>query len=126
VPEFEETAQGRRLATSIGRGADRRGGDITIIIDDPLKPEATNLHDFTVCTSWRIKGKDLHLLHVLRFLLLWVGLLLAPASVEAFTHSGALSISTVPWTVAAHVVAVLPRGPRRASTNGRLSPQARR
>jgi hypothetical protein len=34
-----------------------------------------------------------------------------PASVETFTHSGAVSISTVPRTAAALVVAVVPRGP---------------
>jgi len=46
--------------------------------------------------------------------------------VETFTRSGALSISTVPRTAAALGVAFVPRGPRRASTNGRLSPEARR
>src|SRR5260370_5069799 len=28
--------------------------------------KATELSDFSVCTSWGIKGKDLYLLHVLR------------------------------------------------------------
>src|SRR5439155_21455452 len=38
VPEFETTAQGSRLATSVGGVLTGRGADI-IIIDDPLKPE---------------------------------------------------------------------------------------
>ena len=38
VPEFETTAQGCRLATSVGGVLTGRGADI-IIIDDPLKPE---------------------------------------------------------------------------------------
>jgi hypothetical protein len=38
VPEFETTAQGCRIATSVGGVLTGRGGDI-IIIDDPLKPE---------------------------------------------------------------------------------------
>jgi hypothetical protein len=38
VPEFETTAQGRRLATSVGGVLTGRGADL-IIIDDPLKPE---------------------------------------------------------------------------------------
>jgi hypothetical protein len=38
VPEFETTAQGCRIATSIGRVLTGRGADI-IVIDDPLKPE---------------------------------------------------------------------------------------
>jgi hypothetical protein len=36
--EFDTTAQGCRLATSVGGVLTGRGGDI-IIIDDPLKPE---------------------------------------------------------------------------------------
>jgi len=28
--------------------------------------KASELSDFSVCTSWGIKGKDLYLLHVLR------------------------------------------------------------
>ena len=36
--EFETSAQGCRLATSVGGVLTRRGADI-IIIDDPLKPE---------------------------------------------------------------------------------------
>ena len=39
VSEFETTAQGCRLATSVGGVLTGRGGDIFIIIDDPLKPE---------------------------------------------------------------------------------------
>jgi predicted phage terminase large subunit-like protein len=38
VPEFETTAQGCRLATSVGGVMTGRGADL-IIIDDPLKPE---------------------------------------------------------------------------------------
>jgi hypothetical protein len=38
VAEFETTAQGCRLATSVGGMRTGRGADI-IIIDDPLKPE---------------------------------------------------------------------------------------
>jgi len=38
VPEFETTAQGCRLATSVGGVLTGRGADI-IVIDDPLKPE---------------------------------------------------------------------------------------
>ena len=38
MPEFETTAQGCRLATSIGGVLTGRGADL-IIIDDPLKPE---------------------------------------------------------------------------------------
>jgi predicted phage terminase large subunit-like protein len=38
VPEFETTAQGSRVATSVGGALTGRGADI-IIIDDPLKPE---------------------------------------------------------------------------------------
>jgi len=38
VPEFETTAQGSRVATSVGGVLTGRGADI-IIIDDPLKPE---------------------------------------------------------------------------------------
>ena len=36
VPEFETTAQGCRIATSVGGVLTGRGADI--IIDDPLKP----------------------------------------------------------------------------------------
>ena len=39
VPEFETTAQGYRVATSVGGVLTGRGADIIIIIDDPLKPE---------------------------------------------------------------------------------------
>ena len=38
VPEFETTAQGCRIASSVGGVLTGRGADI-IIIDDPLKPE---------------------------------------------------------------------------------------
>src|SRR5690242_4603025 len=38
MPEFDTTAQGCRLATSVGGVLTGRGADI-IIIDDPLKPE---------------------------------------------------------------------------------------
>src|ERR1700732_3461138 len=38
MPEFDTTAQGWRLATSVGGVLTGRGADI-IIIDDPLKPE---------------------------------------------------------------------------------------
>jgi predicted phage terminase large subunit-like protein len=38
VPEFETTAQGYRLATSVGGVLTGRGADL-IVIDDPLKPE---------------------------------------------------------------------------------------
>ena len=38
VPEFETTAQGCRIATSVGGVLTGRGADI-IIIDEPLKPE---------------------------------------------------------------------------------------
>jgi len=38
VPEFETTAQGCRIATSVGGVLTGRGADI-IVIDDPLKPE---------------------------------------------------------------------------------------
>jgi predicted phage terminase large subunit-like protein len=38
VPEFETTAQGFRVATSVGGVLTGRGADI-IVIDDPLKPE---------------------------------------------------------------------------------------
>src|SRR5271163_3197684 len=38
VPEFDTTAQGCRIATSVGGVLTGRGADI-IIIDDPLKPE---------------------------------------------------------------------------------------
>jgi hypothetical protein len=39
VPEFETTAQGCRVATSVGGVLTGRGANIIIIIDDPLKPE---------------------------------------------------------------------------------------
>jgi hypothetical protein len=39
VSEFATTAQGCRLATSVGGVLSGRGADIIIIIDDPLKPE---------------------------------------------------------------------------------------
>ena len=39
MPEFDTTAQGCRLATSVGGVLTGRGADIIIIIDDPLKPE---------------------------------------------------------------------------------------
>jgi hypothetical protein len=38
VPEFETTAQGYRVATSVGEVLTGRGADIIIVIDDPLKP----------------------------------------------------------------------------------------
>jgi predicted phage terminase large subunit-like protein len=38
VPEFETTAQGSRIATSVGGVLTGRGADI-IVIDDPLKPD---------------------------------------------------------------------------------------
>src|SRR5438270_592991 len=38
MPEFDTTAQGCRLATSVGGVLTGRGADF-IIIDDPLKPE---------------------------------------------------------------------------------------
>src|SRR6201993_2202996 len=38
MPEFDTTAQGCRLATSVGGVLTRRGAEL-IIIDDPLKPE---------------------------------------------------------------------------------------
>ena len=38
MSEFETTAQGCRLATSVGGVLTGRGADL-IIIDDPLKPE---------------------------------------------------------------------------------------
>jgi hypothetical protein len=38
VPEFETTAQGSRVATSVGEVLTGRGADI-IVIDDPLRPE---------------------------------------------------------------------------------------
>ena len=38
MPEFETTAQGCRIATSVGGVLTGRGADI-IVIDDPLKPE---------------------------------------------------------------------------------------
>jgi hypothetical protein len=38
VPEFETTAQGSRVATSVGGVLTGRGADL-IVIDDPLKPE---------------------------------------------------------------------------------------
>jgi hypothetical protein len=38
VPKFETTAQGSRVATSIGGVLTGRGAHI-IVIDDPLKPE---------------------------------------------------------------------------------------
>jgi hypothetical protein len=38
MPEFDTTAQGRRLATSVGGVLTGRGADI-VIIGDPLKPE---------------------------------------------------------------------------------------
>jgi hypothetical protein len=38
VPEFETTALGSRVATSVGGVLTERGADI-IVIDDPLKPE---------------------------------------------------------------------------------------
>ena len=40
MSEFETTAQGCRLATSVGGVLTGRGADL-IIIDDPLKPEQT-------------------------------------------------------------------------------------
>jgi hypothetical protein len=39
VPEFETTAEGCRVATSVGGVLTGRGADIIIVIDDPLKPE---------------------------------------------------------------------------------------
>ena len=38
MPEFETTAQGSRVATSVGGVLTGRGADL-IVIDDPLKPE---------------------------------------------------------------------------------------
>jgi hypothetical protein len=38
VPEFETTAHGSRVATSVGGVLTGRGADL-IVIDDPLKPE---------------------------------------------------------------------------------------
>jgi hypothetical protein len=38
MPEFDTTAQGYRLATSVGGVLTGRGADL-ITIDDPLKPE---------------------------------------------------------------------------------------
>ena len=47
------------------------------------------------------------------------------ASVETFTHSGALSISTVPRTATALIVVVDPHGPRRACIDYfRLAPHS--
>jgi hypothetical protein len=43
VSEFETTAQGCRLATSVGGVLTGRGADL-IIIDDPLKPEEALSH----------------------------------------------------------------------------------
>jgi hypothetical protein len=40
VPEFEPTAQGCRIATSVGGMLTGRGADI-IVIDDLLQPEET-------------------------------------------------------------------------------------
>ena len=40
--EVEFTARGFRLATSVGGTLTGRGGDIIIIIDDPLKPDDAN------------------------------------------------------------------------------------
>ena len=38
MPEFDTTAQGCRLATSVGGALTGRGADL-IVIDNPLKPE---------------------------------------------------------------------------------------
>jgi hypothetical protein len=43
VPEFDTTAQGCRLATSVGGVLTGRGADL-IIIDNPLKPEEALSH----------------------------------------------------------------------------------
>jgi hypothetical protein len=87
VPEFETTAQGSRVATSVGGVLTGRGADI-IVIDDPVKPEkalpqtqwqaanaccdhslysrlndkltgkkATELCDFSVCTTWGSRAR---------------------------------------------------------------------
>jgi hypothetical protein len=50
VPEFETTAQGSRVATSVGGVLTGRGADI-IVIDDPLKPEEAH-----VCQSGDPRG----------------------------------------------------------------------
>jgi hypothetical protein len=59
MPEFDTTAQGCRLATSVGGVLTGRGADI-VIIDDPLKPEealsqaqrqtANEWYDYTLYT----------------------------------------------------------------------------
>jgi hypothetical protein len=59
VPEFETTAQGSRVATSVGGVLTGRGADL-IVIDDPLKPEealsqtqrqaANEWYDHTLCS----------------------------------------------------------------------------
>ncbi len=43
MPEFATTAQGSRVATSVGGVLTGRGADI-IVIDDPLKPEEALSH----------------------------------------------------------------------------------
>ena len=77
VPEFETTAQGCRLATSVGGVLTGRGADI-IVIDDPLKPEealsqtqrqaANEWFDHTLYSRLNDKGKGaivliMHRLH---------------------------------------------------------------
>ena len=51
VSEFDTTAQGCRLATSVGGVLTGRGADI-IIIDDPLKPEALSQTQRQAANDW--------------------------------------------------------------------------
>src|SRR5207244_9647757 len=52
VPEFETTAQGSRVATSVGGVLTGRGADL-IVIDDPLKPEeALSRTQRQAATEW--------------------------------------------------------------------------
>jgi hypothetical protein len=52
APEFDTTAQGCRLATSVGGVLTGRGADI-VIIDDPLKPdEALSQAQRQIANEW--------------------------------------------------------------------------
>jgi hypothetical protein len=74
VPEFETTAQGSRVATSVGGVLTRRGADL-IVIDDPLNPEealsptqrqaANEWYDHTLCSRLndKLKGAIVLIMH---------------------------------------------------------------
>jgi len=84
VPEFETTAQGSRIATSVGGVLTGRGADI-IVIDDPLKPEealsqaqreaANEWYDHTLYSRLndKLSGAIVLIMHRLHESLPWAG-----------------------------------------------------